>query len=247
MRNAPAMGLVGLGKTHMSELAFSGPRAEPGHRDAALRERSRRGARRLVVGRRHLGRLRPRARPGSDPTPAARSASPRPGTISSASRPPPAGCRSKGSCRSRRASTPSARCAAPSKTRACCWPRSKAARRRPHRRHPPGPRFLVLRNGLKDVRDAPRAGFDSAVGRLKDGGRRDRTRRDRVVDEALALSAILFTTEAYATWREVIEAQPDRMFRRDPRTFPRRRPVRCRRLHRRLETPRRDPQGVSRR
>lgn len=75
-----------------------------------------------------------------------------------------------------------------------------------------GRRFLVLRNGLKDAREAPRAGFDSAVGRLMDAGAEVERAAIDVVDEALAMSAILFTTEAYATWREVIEAHPDRMF-----------------------------------
>ena len=75
-----------------------------------------------------------------------------------------------------------------------------------------GCNFLILRNGLKDVREAPRAGFDSAVGRLMDAGAAVERAAFDVVDEALALSAILFTTEAYATWREVIEAHPKRMF-----------------------------------
>jgi len=75
-----------------------------------------------------------------------------------------------------------------------------------------GRKFLILRNGLKDVREAPRAGFDSAVGRLMDAGASVERVSIDVVDEALAMSAILFTAEAYATWREVIEAHPDRMF-----------------------------------
>lgn len=75
-----------------------------------------------------------------------------------------------------------------------------------------GRRFLILRNGLRDVRDAPRAGFESAVGRMMDAGAEFERAEIDVVDEALAMSAILFTTEAYATWRDVIEAHPDRMF-----------------------------------
>ena len=73
-------------------------------------------------------------------------------------------------------------------------------------------RFLILTNGLKDVREAPRAGFDSAVGRLMDAGAAVERVAIDVVDEALTMSGILFTAEAYATWREVIEAHPDRMF-----------------------------------
>jgi aspartyl-tRNA(Asn)/glutamyl-tRNA(Gln) amidotransferase subunit A len=32
------------------------------------------------------------------------------------------------------------------------------------------------------------------------------------VDEAMTLAPILFTTEAYGTWKDVIEAAPDKMF-----------------------------------
>ncbi len=75
-----------------------------------------------------------------------------------------------------------------------------------------GARFLILRNGLKDVREAPRAGFDTAVGRMMDAGAAVERAALDIVDEALAMSVILFTTEAYATWREVIEAHPERMY-----------------------------------
>lgn len=75
-----------------------------------------------------------------------------------------------------------------------------------------GLRFLILENGYRDVRDEPRAGFDSAVDRLRaDGALVDSARID-VIDEALGMSAILYTSEAYATWREVIEAHPELMF-----------------------------------
>ncbi|MCI2400191.1 amidase family protein [Aliiroseovarius subalbicans] len=75
-----------------------------------------------------------------------------------------------------------------------------------------GRRLLVLENGLDEARDQPRAGFDSAVERLRNAGALVKSARLDIVDEALSLSAILFTTEAYATWRDRIEAQPDLMF-----------------------------------
>lgn len=75
-----------------------------------------------------------------------------------------------------------------------------------------GSRFLVLKNGLDDARDKPRAGFESAVGRLMDAGAEIRRDRLAIVDEALALSGVLFTTEAYATWHDEIEAQPEVMY-----------------------------------
>jgi aspartyl-tRNA(Asn)/glutamyl-tRNA(Gln) amidotransferase subunit A len=75
-----------------------------------------------------------------------------------------------------------------------------------------GARLLVLENGLRDVRDQPKAGFDSALGRLTDAGAEVSRGHFDIVDEALGMSAILFTTEAYATWRDVIEANPDAMY-----------------------------------
>lgn len=75
-----------------------------------------------------------------------------------------------------------------------------------------GTRLLVLENGVNDARDAPRAGFESAVGRLMDNGAEVTRAALPVIEDALALSGVLFTTEAYATWRDEIEAQPDLMF-----------------------------------
>lgn len=76
-----------------------------------------------------------------------------------------------------------------------------------------GTRFLILKNGYDSLRDEPRAGFESAVERLRDAGAEITSARIDVVGEALAMSAILFTTEAYATWRDAIEAHPKRMYR----------------------------------
>ncbi|WP_289043071.1 amidase family protein [uncultured Aliiroseovarius sp.] len=75
-----------------------------------------------------------------------------------------------------------------------------------------GVRLLVLENGLTDARDQPRAGFDSALGRLMDAGCIVKRAHLPIVDEALTMSGVLFTTEAYATWYDKIEAQPDLMF-----------------------------------
>ncbi|PIE06906.1 MAG: amidase [Rhodobacterales bacterium] len=75
-----------------------------------------------------------------------------------------------------------------------------------------GARFLILANGLRDVRQTPRAGFDHAVGRMMDAGAGVERGSLDIIDEALAMSAMLFTSEAYAIWREVIEAHPGRMY-----------------------------------
>ena len=75
-----------------------------------------------------------------------------------------------------------------------------------------GARFLVLENGLDDARNGPRSGFDQAVRRLEAAGANVVQERLTCIDEALSLSGVLFTTEAYATWRDQIEAQPGLMF-----------------------------------
>lgn len=75
-----------------------------------------------------------------------------------------------------------------------------------------GTRLLVLENGLDGTRDAPRAGFDSALGRLMDAGAEVERAHLDLIDDALSMSAILFVTEAWALWRDTIEAQPGKMF-----------------------------------
>jgi aspartyl-tRNA(Asn)/glutamyl-tRNA(Gln) amidotransferase subunit A len=76
-----------------------------------------------------------------------------------------------------------------------------------------GARFAVLQTGaFDDIRDAPRAAFDSAVARLADAGAEIVPVDADEVSEALALSGVLFATEAYGTWKDVIEADPEAMF-----------------------------------
>ncbi len=76
-----------------------------------------------------------------------------------------------------------------------------------------GTRLMVLETAaMEDLRGAPGAGFDSAVERLQAAGALVERRGVPEVAEALELSALLFTTEAYATWKDTIEAAPDKMF-----------------------------------
>ncbi|SFM06377.1 amidase [Shimia aestuarii] len=76
-----------------------------------------------------------------------------------------------------------------------------------------GVRLAVLETvALEDVREAPLAGFETAVARLRDGGAEVHVIRAPEVARALALSGVLFTSEAYGEWREDIEAAPDLMF-----------------------------------
>jgi aspartyl-tRNA(Asn)/glutamyl-tRNA(Gln) amidotransferase subunit A len=78
-----------------------------------------------------------------------------------------------------------------------------------------GRRLAVLETvALDDLRDRPAKGFDDAVARLARAG----ARIDRIiapeVAEAMRLAALLFTAEAYGIWRETIEKAPEKMFPR---------------------------------
>lgn len=67
---------------------------------------------------------------------------------------------------------------------------------------------------LDDVRDGPARGFDDAVARLERAGAKVLRLRVPEVAEAIGLAASLFTAEAYGIWRETIEAAPQKMFSR---------------------------------
>jgi aspartyl-tRNA(Asn)/glutamyl-tRNA(Gln) amidotransferase subunit A len=78
-----------------------------------------------------------------------------------------------------------------------------------------GARLMVLETAaLDDIRDRPSVGFEAAVDRLAHKGARiDRVRAPEVA-EALSLAALLVTSEAWATWRTAIMARPEVMFPR---------------------------------
>jgi aspartyl-tRNA(Asn)/glutamyl-tRNA(Gln) amidotransferase subunit A len=78
-----------------------------------------------------------------------------------------------------------------------------------------GRRFAVLQTTVfDDIRDAPLQGFDAAVAVLADAGAEIVRIDAPEVAEAMAMAGPLYTVEAYGTWRDVIEAQPDLMFDR---------------------------------
>ncbi len=64
-----------------------------------------------------------------------------------------------------------------------------------------------------DLRDAPRAAFESALGRLRDAGAQAEAFEVPNLSEALEFGGGLYTAEAYGLWGQVIEASPDKMFR----------------------------------
>lgn len=76
-----------------------------------------------------------------------------------------------------------------------------------------GARLMVLDTiAMDDLRDAPRAAFQSAVERLQAAGAVVEHREVGAVEEAMALAPVLYTVEAYGTWKDTIEAAPQKMF-----------------------------------
>lgn len=107
-----------------------------------------------------------------------------------------------------------------------------------------GARFLVLENvAFDDLHPAPAEGFERAVAALVKAGAHVTQAPVPAVVEAMALAGILFTAETYATWGTTIEASPDVVF---PPVRDRFRAGAAHRAHdyvaawRRLETLRRD-------
>ena len=76
-----------------------------------------------------------------------------------------------------------------------------------------GMRFAVLKTiAMQDLRDAPKDAFEAAVALLEDAGAQvDRIDVPEVADAA-ALSGCLYTSEAYGLWRDIIEADPEAMY-----------------------------------
>lgn len=74
-------------------------------------------------------------------------------------------------------------------------------------------RLLALDlSALGETRAEPAAAFAAAVDRLEAAGARIETREAPGLARAFDLSPVLFAAEAYAVWGEAIEADPERMF-----------------------------------
>ena len=65
---------------------------------------------------------------------------------------------------------------------------------------------------MDDVRAEPLSGYESAIERLQAAGAVVEKLDAPEVSEAMPLSGLLFTAEAYGTWADVIEAAPSKMF-----------------------------------
>ena len=78
-----------------------------------------------------------------------------------------------------------------------------------------GTRLMVLETvALDDLRERPARGFDDALTRLARAGARIERKAVPVVTEALGLAGTLFTAEAYGIWAKTIEAAPEKMYPR---------------------------------
>lgn len=76
-----------------------------------------------------------------------------------------------------------------------------------------GRRFLVLEGApFVDISPAIEDGFRTAVSALERAGAQVEAATLASVEDALALSAIIYTPECYAQWRHLIEADPGVMF-----------------------------------
>ena len=76
-----------------------------------------------------------------------------------------------------------------------------------------GARLLVCETAAFDsIRDKPRAAFEAALTRLAAAGAQISRAEIPAVAEALPLSTCVYSGEAYGHWRDTIEAAPDKMF-----------------------------------
>lgn len=76
-----------------------------------------------------------------------------------------------------------------------------------------GARLMVLDTvAFDDIRPEPQAGFKGAVERLQAAGAHVEHEDAPEIAEALALSGTLFAPEGYGIWKDVIEANPSVMF-----------------------------------
>lgn len=76
-----------------------------------------------------------------------------------------------------------------------------------------GTRILVLETvALTDLCDLPSLAFDRALTRLANAGATLERLDAPEITEAFSLAGALFTAEAYGIWRETIEAAPEMMF-----------------------------------
>lgn len=76
-----------------------------------------------------------------------------------------------------------------------------------------GRRFLVLKNvAMEDLRAEPEQGFQRAIATIAKAGAEVHRGQIAEVSEAMTLTGCLYTVDAYAQWQDVIEAAPHLMY-----------------------------------
>ena len=75
--------------------------------------------------------------------------------------------------------------------------------------------FAILNNvAMENVTDLPKKAFQTSIDKLDKAGARISEISVSSVDEAMDLTGLLYSPEAYATWKHKIEKSPDLMFAR---------------------------------
>jgi aspartyl-tRNA(Asn)/glutamyl-tRNA(Gln) amidotransferase subunit A len=76
-----------------------------------------------------------------------------------------------------------------------------------------GKRIAMLQtSAMDDVRDTPMAAYEGAIEKIAQAGAVIEPLHVPELADAMALTGVVYTTEAYGLWRDVIEANPDLMF-----------------------------------
>ncbi|MFQ6551141.1 amidase [Aestuariibius insulae] len=76
-----------------------------------------------------------------------------------------------------------------------------------------GRRFAVIATvGMEDLEEAPKAGFDRALEALRDAGAVIETVEMPSLTDAFDLAGPLYTAEAYAEWQQAVEHQSEKMY-----------------------------------
>ena len=76
-----------------------------------------------------------------------------------------------------------------------------------------GVRLMILDTIVpEDVRDAPRAAFQSAVERLRNAGAVTEHRYFSQLFDAFNVAGNLYAADSYGWWRDLVEAHPEKMF-----------------------------------
>jgi aspartyl-tRNA(Asn)/glutamyl-tRNA(Gln) amidotransferase subunit A len=75
-------------------------------------------------------------------------------------------------------------------------------------------RCLLVLDGIamEDVEQAPAQAYEAALSRLEGAGAQLVRARIPAVEDAMPLSAVLFAAEAFGIWKDAIEAKPNAMF-----------------------------------